>query len=92
MFGELWASGRTDNTASLSANPSFVGSGPDERALEIQLKPPRTTSIKRPCGVVVSAQGSPNDLKLAPAFAIASRVAMHRAARLMFPHRQARLA
>ena len=31
--------------------------------------PPRTVSINRPCGVVVSAQVSASDLKPAPAFA-----------------------
>src|SRR6476619_6537294 len=36
--------------------------------------PPRTVSINRPCGVVVSAQGSPSDLKLAPASPIVARV------------------
>jgi hypothetical protein len=36
--------------------------------------PPRTVSINRPCGVAVSAQGSPSDLKLAPALPITSRV------------------
>jgi hypothetical protein len=32
--------------------------------------PPRTVSINLPCGVVVSAQASPRDLKLAPALEI----------------------
>ena len=36
--------------------------------------PPSTVSIRRPCGVVLSAQGSLNDLNAVPAFAIASRV------------------
>ena len=37
-------------------------------------RPPSTVSIRRPCGVVLSAQGSLNDLNAVPAFAIASRV------------------
>jgi hypothetical protein len=37
-------------------------------------KPPKTVNISRPCGVVVSAQASPNDLKPAPALAITSRI------------------
>ena len=36
--------------------------------------PPSTMSIRRPCGVVSSAQGSLNDLNAVPAFVIASRV------------------
>ena len=36
--------------------------------------PPRTVIISLPCGVVVSAQGSPRDLKLAPRSATAARV------------------
>src|SRR5262245_53203506 len=34
--------------------------------------PPSTVSMRRPCGVVVSAQASPNDLKAAPALPTAS--------------------
>ena len=37
-------------------------------------RPPSTVSIRRPCGVVLSAQGSLNDLNAVPAFVIASRV------------------
>ena len=37
-------------------------------------RPPSTVSINFPGGVVLSAQPSPSDLKLAPAFAIVSRV------------------
>ena len=37
-------------------------------------RPPSTVSIRRPCRVVLSAQGSLNDLNAAPAFAIASWV------------------
>jgi hypothetical protein len=35
--------------------------------------PPSTVSIKRPCGVVVSAHASPSDRNPAPTFAIVSR-------------------
>jgi hypothetical protein len=35
---------------------------------------PGTVTISLPCALVVSHQGSPNDLKLAPASAIAARV------------------
>src|SRR2546427_4687729 len=37
-------------------------------------KPPRTGSIRRPCGVVVSAQASPGDLKPAPVAVMAASV------------------
>jgi hypothetical protein len=37
-------------------------------------RPPSTVSIRRPCRVVLSAQGSLNDLNAVPAFAIASWV------------------
>src|SRR5262249_34128139 len=37
-------------------------------------RPPRTVSNSLPCGVVVSAQASASDLKLAPALATASRM------------------
>ena len=36
--------------------------------------PPSTVSIKRPCGVVVSAHASPSERNPAPAFAIVSRM------------------
>src|SRR5262245_59182941 len=36
--------------------------------------PPSTVSMSRPCGVVVSAQASPSDLKAAPAWPTASRM------------------
>ena len=44
------------------------------RCLSNSARPPKTVSINRPCGVVVSAQASPNDLERAPASAIAARV------------------
>ena len=37
-------------------------------------RPPKTVSISRPCGVVVSAQVSDDDLNVAPALAMASRM------------------
>src|SRR5262249_13027847 len=37
-------------------------------------RPPSAVSISRPCGVVVSAQASPSDLKSAPALPTASRM------------------
>jgi hypothetical protein len=37
-------------------------------------KPPSTVSIKRPCAVVVSAHASANDLNVAPALLMASRM------------------
>src|SRR5262245_13993608 len=40
--------------------------------------PPSAVSISRPCGVVVSAQASPSDLKAAPAYPTASRMLARR--------------
>jgi hypothetical protein len=52
------------HASGLGALTSFAGSGANQIALE--LGPPRTVSISRPCGVLVSAHESPSDRK--PAF------------------------
>jgi hypothetical protein len=72
MLGELRLPAEP-NPARFGADPAFVGSAQD-RWRSNSARPPSTVSIRRPCGVVVSAQGSPSDLKLAPAYAIASRL------------------
>ena len=79
MLGELRLPSKP-NTASPSSNPPFVGSGEDLTAAG----PPSTVSIRRPCGVVLSAQGSLNDLNAVPAFVIASRVLLFICLRRLF--------
>ncbi len=51
----------------LGTDTAVAGTSNDQCALE--LRPPKTVSISRPCAVVVSAQASASDLKPAPASA-----------------------